>query len=92
MGKPTRADLHRPGDPRHHPEHLYPRDQARRGRRALQHRIRDLRERQGPGQGGAVARGPVARMERSGMRGSHGGDPRISLRSIRATRCDRRPC
>ena len=53
VGKPARPDLDRSGNPRHHPERLYP--QGREGRRrTLQRRVRDLPERQGSDQGDGV--------------------------------------
>ena len=51
MGEPARTDLDRPGDARHRAEHLHPQGRAAR-RRALQHRIRHLRSREGSDQGG----------------------------------------
>ncbi len=49
-GQPARPDQHRPGDARHHPEHLYP--QGRKGRRqARQRRDRDDPQRQGSVEG-----------------------------------------
>src|SRR5262249_11816457 len=52
VGKPARADDHRPGNARRHSQRLYA--QGRKGeRRALEHRVRDRGECQRPGQGGA---------------------------------------
>ena len=57
VGKPARADLDRPGDPRHRAEHLHP--QGREGRRqALQCRVRDLRRREGSREGREEVRLP----------------------------------
>src|SRR5258708_19680421 len=90
MGKPARPDLDRPGDPRHRPEHLYA--QGREGRRrAVQRRVRDVREREGPGQGkevGALWRGglsafylspPAGRGRRAKRGGGGGPSPSLNL-------------
>src|SRR5712692_11141793 len=50
MGKPERADLDRLRDARRHPDDLHPAGREGR-RRAAQRRVREDRERQGPGEG-----------------------------------------
>ena len=50
LGEPARPDLDRSRDARHRAEHLHPQGREE-GRRALQRRVRDHPERQGPGEG-----------------------------------------
>ena len=71
LDEPARAGLDRSADPRHRAEHL--RAQGRAGeRRALQCRVRDASERQGPGEGREVElilRRPTCGAMRSRARG-----------------------
>ena len=65
VGKPARTDLDRSGDPRHRAERLHP--PGREGRqRHRQCRVRQDREREGPGHGHEVSRRPDARRVRMG--------------------------
>ena len=50
VGKPARPDLDRPGNPRHHPDRLYPPGGEGR-RQGPERRVRQGREREGSGQG-----------------------------------------
>ena len=50
VGKPARPDLDRSGNPRHHPDDLYP-PGAKGRQRTGQRRVRQGRERQGSGEG-----------------------------------------
>ena len=59
-----------PGDPRHHPEHLHAQGREEE-RPTLQCRVRDLRSRQGSGEGGGeeiVLNDPDARGDRTSPR------------------------
>ena len=59
VGKPARHDVDRSGDPRHRAAHLH--SQGREDqRRAVEHRIRQVRRRQGSAEGEEVARAPRA--------------------------------